>query len=94
MSPTHYSTYVTRDLGLAAALVTIGYKVLELAPFNDIGAFSFVTDLPFAKGKELETEYYKMRLMVPAKAYANEVRSLRARVQDEHRRQEDTRNGS
>lgn len=89
MRPTHHSTYTTRDLGLAAALVTVGYKVTELEPYDDTGAFSFVTDIDFGRGKELEQEYYKMRLTVPAKAYANEVRSLRARVQDEHRRREE-----
>lgn len=76
------SNYKTRDLGLAAALVTIGYEVVELEHWKE-RAFTFVTNLDFSDGKKLETEYYKLKLEVPAKSYSLSVRDLRSRVDQE-----------
>lgn len=78
------SNYQTRDLGLAAALVTIGYEVVELQHWKD-RAFTFVTNIDFNDGKKLESQYYKLKLEVPAKAYSMSVRDLRARVDEQAR---------
>lgn len=77
--------YSTRDLGLAAALITIGYEVSELEHWKD-AAFTFHTNVDFVKGKEHERDYYRHILTVPAKAYGDCIRALRGRAHDEARK--------
>lgn len=74
--------YHTRDLGLAAALITLGKEVTSLEPFND-RAFTFVINVSFADGKSLETDYYNNLMVVPAFKLGQEIRNLKKRISEE-----------
>lgn len=80
------NNYKTRDLGLAAAMVTLGKKVTELNPISNRGAYTFSIDVPFQEGKGIESEYYNGMLIVPAFKLMQEVRNLKARISEEQTR--------
>lgn len=72
--------YQTRDLSLAAAIVTLGYEVIDLDQYQG-RAFTFITNVDYSTGKDLESRYYKNKLEVPAKAFTDSVKGLKRRVE-------------
>ena len=77
--------YETRDLALAAALVTLGYSPKALIHWKD-KTFTFQMDMAFNDGKALEQKYYALLLEVPAKTFTDTIRKIRSMVHDETKR--------
>ena len=68
--------YKTKDLGEAAALVTEGIKLVALSWEENICWFEFSG----ADIKKISDMYWSGDLLVPARVYAGNLRSLKDRL--------------
>ena len=75
------NTFSTFDLGLAAALVTLGYKLIKLDK-NNPNKVRFV----FKEGKNIDQvmlDYFNNKIKLPAQALLNNQKMLKNRIYSE-----------